>query len=30
VQVVIGANYIQAPAQGMLLQYDNIKVEALP
>jgi hypothetical protein len=29
-QVLIGANYIQAPAQPMSLHYDNVKVEALP
>ena len=30
IQIVIGANYIQAPAQAMTLLYDNVKVEALP
>jgi hypothetical protein len=29
-QVVIGANFIAGPAQAMLLQFDNIKVDALP
>jgi hypothetical protein len=29
-QVLLGANYIQTSAQAMHLQYDNIKVEALP
>jgi hypothetical protein len=29
-QIIIGANYIQAPAQSMTLLYDNVKAEALP
>jgi hypothetical protein len=28
--MLIGANYIQAPAEPMILEYDNVKVEALP
>ena len=29
-QIAIGPNYIQAPAQSMAFEYDNVKVEALP